>query len=119
MMAGASLSDLLSAMQNGVTAMNAFVTALTRETPALSSGQLAADKLVQIGFVRVLGVSIVTGGAAGGLYDAASTTLATSGTQVYVTGTTAGFYPVNMVFTNGLVYLPGAGQVVAIFYTRT
>lgn len=119
MATGASLSDLLSAMQNGVTAMNAFVTAVTRDAPALTSGQLAADKLVQIGFVRVLGVSIVAGGAAGGLYDAASVTAAISTTQVYVTGTTPGFYPVNMVFVNGLVYKPGAGQTVTIFYART
>jgi hypothetical protein len=113
-----SLSDILTTMQNGVTAVNALTTATAQSVPASTSGQLAADKLVQIGFVRVLGVSIVAGGAVGGLYDAASVALATSGTQVYVTDTVEGFFPMNMIFKDGLVYKPGAAQAVVIFYTR-
>ena len=115
----ASLSDLLTSMQNGVSAMNAFTTAISRTTPTLTSGQLDADILVQIGFVRVLGISIVAGGAVGGLYDAVSVAAAGSTEQIYVTGTTVGYYATNMVFTDGLVYKPGAAQVVAIFYARS
>jgi hypothetical protein len=115
----ASLSDILTSMQNGVNAMNAFVSATSKTIPTNTSGQLAASVLVQTGFVRVLGVSIVAGGAAGSLADAATLALAVSGTEVYTTPTTTGFYATDMVFVNGLVYLVGAGQTVALFYART
>lgn len=115
----ASLSDILTSMQNGVNAMNAFVSAVSKDIPTDTSGQLAADTLVQTGFVRVLGVSIVAGGAAGSLADAATLALAVGGTEVYTTETTPGYFATNMVFKNGLVCLVGAGQTVAIFYART
>lgn len=112
------LASILTSLQNVVNAGTALVRATANQSPTDTSGQLAADTLIQTGFVRVLGVSVVAGGAAGGLYDAATITGATTGRQLYVVGTVAGFFPVNMVFPTGLVYKPGAGQKAAIFYTR-
>lgn len=114
----ASLDDILTALKGGVQAMNANTLALNRAQPTLTSGQLAADTLIQTGFVRVTGISVVDAGAVGGLYDAATIVNATAGQQIYAVPATAGFIALNMVFTSGLVYKPGAAQKVTIFYTR-
>lgn len=115
----ASLSDIATIQQNAVKAANSIADSLDATIPHLTSGQLAADALIVPGFVRVTGVSVVAAGAVGGLYDASSLANAASTTQVYTVPATAGFIAVNMVFANGLVYKPGSGQTVAIFYTRT
>lgn len=115
----ASLSDILTSVQQGVQAFNGFTLELAKRSPPFTSGQLAADTLVQTGFVRVLGVSVVDGGAAGALHDVAMLANAASTNQVYEVPTTEGYIPVNMVFKDGLVYKPGAGQIIAIFYART
>ena len=114
----ASLDDILTAIKGGVNALNGNTQATNRTTPTLTSGQLAADTLVQSGFVRVTGVSVTTAGAVGGLYDAATIGGAGAGQEIYSVAATLGFVPLNMVFANGLVYKPGAGQKVTIFYTR-
>lgn len=114
----ASLDDILTALKGGVNAVNGNTQSLQRQTPSSTSGQLAADTLVQAGFVRITGISVVVAGAVGGLYDAPTIALAGSGQQVFVVPASTDFIPLNMVFANGLVYKPGAAQVAAIFYTR-
>lgn len=113
------LSSILTSFQNAVNALNALVRNIGQETPSLSSGLMDADTLVQTDLVRVLGISVVVGGAAGGLYDAATITGAGAAQQLYVVDVFEGFYAVDMVFPTGLVYKPGAGQKAVIFYTRT
>lgn len=117
---GASLSDILTSIQNLVVATNAVANANNGLIPHLTSGRLAANTLVQTGFVRVLGISVVVAGAVGALLDAATLASAAVGTNdVYDVPAATGFIPLNMVFANGLVYKPGAAQVAAIFYART
>lgn len=115
----ASLSDILTSVQQGVNAFNGFVSELAKSSPSFTSGQVSADALIQTGFVRVLGVSVVDGGAVGALHDAAALADADADNQVYVVDTTEGFFKTNMVFKNGLVYKPGSGQIAAFFYART
>ena len=114
----ASLDDILTALKGGVQALNGATQATNRTTPTGTSGQLAANTLVQTGFVRVTGIAVIAAGAVGGLYDAATLAAAGSGQQVFTVPASVGYIPVNMVFAEGLVYKPGAGQTVAIFYTR-
>ena len=116
---GNSVTDIVTSFQNAVQAANTIADALNSQIPHFTSGQLAVDTLIVPGFVRVNGVSVVTAGAAGGLYDASSIANAASTTQVFVVPATAGFQKTDMVFANGLVYKPGAGQVAAFFYART
>lgn len=118
MTGAASLSDILSAVQTIGQQCQFIARRLNEQAPDLTSGQLAANTLVQTGFVRVTGISVVTAGAAGTLSDARTLAAAGSGDVVYTVEPVVGFLPVNMVFVNGLVYKPGAAQVVAIFYTR-
>jgi len=114
----ASLDDILTSLKNVVTAANGVAQGLQRQVPTTTSGQLSANTLVQTGFVRVTGIAVVTAGAIGGLYDAATIAGAGSGQEVYAVAAAVGYTAVNMVFENGLVYKPGAGQVATIFYSR-
>lgn len=118
-LAGTSLSDILTAIKNLVIAYNAGSDALNSAVPHFTSGQMAANTLVQTGFVRVTGISVTTAGAAGTLNDAATIALSGAGNVVAVVPAAAGFLAVNMVFQHGLVYKPGAAQVATLFYSRT
>lgn len=114
----ASLDDILTSLKNVVTAANGVAQGLKRQVPDSTSGQLAADTLVQTGFVRVIGISVVAAGAVGALYDAATIALASADEQVFVVPATVGYISLNMVFADGLVYKPGLAQLATIFYTR-
>lgn len=114
----ASLTDILSALQSGVQVVSALQQTQAQLVPALTSGLLSADALVQPGFVRVLGVSVVDGSVAGFLHDAAALGDAGADNQVYVVGTTKGYTATNMVFKNGLVFKIGTGNKAAVFYSR-
>jgi len=114
----ASITDVVTVGQNQVTATNNLQKTFAQTVPVSTSGTLTADTLVQTGFVRVTGISVVVAGAAGGLYDVASVAAKGSTNQSYVVPATLGFTAVNMVFMNGLVYSPGSGQTAVIYYTR-
>lgn len=117
---GASLSDMLTAVQGLVVATNAEANALNGTIPHYTSGRLSGNTLIQSGFMRVLGVSVIVAGAAGALFDVANLAGAALGTNdIFVVPATVGYISTNMVFANGLVYKPGAAQVAAIFYART
>ena len=102
----ASQSDILTALKNQVVATNLLAAAYTQLTPSFTSGQLTASvfgTLVQSGLVRLLGISIVSGGAGnGGLYDAPANNPSV-GQQIGVMLTTPGYYPVQMIFLNGIL----------------
>lgn len=118
----ASQSDILTALKNQVNATNALVNVTNQLTPTLSSGQItasAAGTLVQSGFVRLLGISIITGSINGGLYDAATVGAAGAGQQVGALLSAPGFYFTQMIFTNGMVAKPSSGQVVSLHYARS
>ncbi len=114
----ATLDDIQSTFLTAVGVLSDLVNATLKQVPSDSSGHLDDDKVVQTGFVRVTSVDVVVAGAAGGLYDAALIADAGSSNLIHVVPATLGSYPVNLVFTKGLVYLPGAAQEVAIMYTR-
>lgn len=114
----ASLDDIQTSIQAAVQQLSDLTNAELKQTPAISSGTLTATKVIQTGFVRVLGVSVIVAGAAGALHDIAAVAGIAAGNKIYVVGATIGFFPVNLVFTTGLTYAVGAGQTVAIMYSR-
>jgi hypothetical protein len=117
----AGLTDIVSCIQSGIAELAQMRDALTHLVPQLSSGQLTTDKLIQPGYVRVLGVSVVSGsGGQGTLHDTAALSSASTTNAVYTISNTPGFYPTNMVFTDGLAFKENTGScVVAVFYART
>lgn len=116
---GSALTNILTALQSIAQNISLGVQRFTRTTPGLTSGQLSADKLVSAGFVRVTGISIIAAGSpVGTLDDANLIANAAAGNVIYTLPSTAGFYPVQMIFTNGLVYKAGTSEKIAIFYER-
>jgi hypothetical protein len=117
----ASQADILQALKNQVIATTALAQQYTQQTPDFTSGQITASvfgTLVQSGFVRLLGISIITGTTNGGLYDSA-TNNPTAGQQVGALLATPGWYATQMIFTNGMVAKPSTGQIVSLHYARS
>jgi hypothetical protein len=116
----AGLTDIMSVQQTGVAVLSAIQEVLAKTVPTHSSGHLDTSILVQSGFVRVTGVSVV--GGAGGLvflHDCAALADAATSNRIYAIGNTPGYTATNMVFHKGLVLLESPGTTeVAIFYTR-
>ena len=115
----AGFTDILTALQNGVQGISDVSLHLSHQNPDFLSGPISASTLVQVGYVRLLGVSVIVGGAAGLLHNVNRAADAASTNQIYTIPTTAGYYDVHMVFPAGLVCVPGAGQIVALFYARS
>lgn len=114
----AELDQVDNTFLTAVQVLSDLVNATLKQVPSDSSGRVAATKVIQTGFVRVLGIDVVVAGAAGALHDAATTASAGSANKIHVVPATLGFYPVNLVFPTGLTYIPGASQEVAIMYSR-
>lgn len=114
----ASLDDIQTSFQTANSMLADFVNATLKQTPSNSSGTVSTTKIIQTGFVRVTGISVVVGGAVGALHDARAVGDIATTNKIYEVGITPGFYPVNLVFPTGLAYAPGAAQEAAIMYTR-
>lgn len=112
----ASLSDILTAAKNVVTAISGLGQTYVSVQGAQSTGSVSAATLVQLGNGRVATVVVTTAGsAAGHIYD--GNTAASTTNPVYVIPNTVGVYVVNMPVTLGLVVTPGTGQVVNVSYS--
>lgn len=115
-MAGAN--DIMGVQQTGVAVLSALQETQAKLVPTNSSGTLSVNSLVQSGFVRVLGVSVMAGSGTGFLHDAAALADAGASNAIYSIPTVTGFYATNMVFHKGLVFRVGTGTIIAVFYTR-
>jgi hypothetical protein len=117
----ADLTDVLTTAQNIAQFLSTIGAEISVFHPDFTSKQMVGNTLVQSGFVRVLGISVTTAGAAGALHDAATITAAASTNVIYEVAATKGYFPFSpsIIVTDGLVYKPGAGQVATLFYVRS
>jgi hypothetical protein len=114
--AGASLSDILSAIKNLVTAVNALAQNYLNVEGLTNSGPLAAPTVVKASAGRVARVSVTTAGSTVGMiYDGAS--LSATLKPMYpipdAVGVTEFIWP--MAF--GILVVPGTGQTVSVSYS--
>lgn len=114
----AGITDIASIQQTATAVLSALQETQAKLVPTNSSGHLGVDTLVQAGFVRVTGVSVVAGSGTPKLHDAAALADAAGANAIYAVPVVAGFYATNMVFHKGLVLKIGTATEVAIFYTR-
>lgn len=123
-----STTDFLTTNKNGVVAINNLNQTIAAQTTALTaqadyyagqytSAPVTAATLVASGSGYLVNVAILVAGAAGNVYDAASTGAAGASNLLYPTVATVGFTPVGMRFTDGLVVTPGGGQTVVVTYS--
>jgi len=114
--AGASLSDILTAAKNLVTALNGASQNYLNIQGIANAYNLTTTTLIKGAPGRVASILVITGGAAGGaIYD--STLVAQTTKPIYIIPTTAGLYVVNMPANYGIVVAPSAGQAVTVSYS--
>ena len=111
-----SLTDILTAVKNIVTALNSGVQGYLNVNAAASKCNLSAATVVKSTSGRLATVSILSGGSAVGyIYDSNSTS--NTSLPLYAIPTTVGLAFVNLPFTNGLLVAPGTGQTVTVGYS--
>lgn len=113
----ASVDDLLTAVKNNVVATNLVANNAFNVLGRKSYLEITSDTLIHTGEAWVARVSVITGGTAGGIYDANTVGGAVTGTQVCVMPATVGIYEILMPVTKGIVVKPGAGQKVSVSFT--
>jgi hypothetical protein len=111
-----SLSDILTAAKNVVTAVNGVAQTYLNVQGTLNSSGITAAKLVKSGTGRISSVSVIVAGSANGfVYD--SNSLSITSAPLYVIPQTVGVYFVNMPASLGIVVAPGTGQTITVSYS--
>lgn len=109
----ASLSDILTALQNGVKSINSAAQTLNSIYGAQTASNISALTLVSSNSGRLAMVSITTPGTANGtVYDSNSTLITT--TPIFVIPQTLGIIFINLPVAMGIVVSPGTGQVCSV-----
>ena len=114
--AGASLSDILTAIKNLVVGVNAIAQNYLNVPGILNAAGLTANTIVKPSAGRLATVSVIVAGSATGLiYDTANTTDTTK--PLYVIPMTVGVVVVNLPVSFGIFVAPGTGQKVTVSYS--
>ena len=122
----ASISDILTAAKNVVTAINGLGQTYLKVQGVLRSLTLtptspvvlpAGIHLVSSGQGRLASISVIVAGSADGMiYDSNSTGSLTNGLAII--GNVEGITAANLPFNNGLVVVPGTGMTVVVTYSE-
>lgn len=76
---------------------------------------ISSPTVVKLGASRIVRVSVLSAGSSvGGVYDQATVTGYTVATQVAVIPNVVGITFIDWPCTNGILIIPGTGQVVAV-----
>lgn len=117
----ASLDDILTTQKNGVVGINGLTQAVLRYIGTNTSVSVSTATAIVAGAGRLVNVSIVDGGTVEGyIYNAGSydpLNLPTNSQKLAIIGTTEGVVTLNLMFTSGLVIIPGTGQLVNVTYS--
>jgi hypothetical protein len=114
----ASLADILTTQKNGVVAINNYTNTILRGQGAYTSATVTADTVVISGRGYLVSWTVVVAGSsAGSIYNANSTTSPPASQKLCPVGTTVGVFPAGLVFTNGLLIVPGTGQSINVTYS--
>ena len=98
-------------------AMGPFNTVSLTYTANKSKLNISAANVVTTNTGHVASISVITAGSTPGtVNDVATTGGAATANEVFVIPNTVGRYPIDFPFFNGLVIVPGTGQVVAVSY---
>ena len=112
----ASLTDILTAAQNIVTALNNASKTYLNVNGTTNAAALTAATVVKSSSGRVCSVSVLVAGAAvGKIYDAA--TASSTANALYTIPMSVGTVTVNMPTQYGIVVAPGSGQTVTVSYS--
>lgn len=116
--AGASLSDLLTAVKNVAVNIANLGQVLLQISGQSMAGGITGTTLVKQGpgrLVKVAVISEVGTGPAGQIID--SNSPGATGPVIYSVPGAVGLYEVNLPFSLGLVVVPTAGDVISVSYS--
>lgn len=115
-MADTSLTNILTAVQNAVTAINNLSQTWLNVNGLSSNSGITAGTTVKAAAGRVCTVIVVVAGSANGtIYDAASSASTTY--PVFKIPNTVGTYVLNYPVLYGIYVSPGSGQTVSVSYS--
>jgi hypothetical protein len=113
---GASLSDLLTAVKNLVTAVGALQQAYLNVNGVSSLEAISTTTVVKSSAGRVAAISVTTAGSTvGHVYDSANASVTTA--PLYVIPEAVGLYIVNLPVNSGIVVAVGSGQVLTVSWS--
>ncbi len=112
-----SLSDILTAAKNIVTAINGVGQTYLKVQGALRSPTMTTTTLVSTGQGRLASVSVVVAGSADAvIYDSNAASSLTN--ALAVVDNVLGVSLVNIPYNNGLVVVPGTGMTLVVSYSE-
>jgi hypothetical protein len=113
-----SLTNLLTASQNIVTALNNNASTSLQVAGNKNVTGITAQAVVSANPGRVATVSvIVAGSTTGTIWDAANTASASNARRLAAIPMSVGVYVINMPVAYGIVVTPGTGMTVAVSYS--
>lgn len=114
----ASLDDIATIQKNGVIAVNTLNQTLQRIYGSNTSATASADTLVLTGPGRLINVSVTVAGTTSGAIHNSNTVAGASATNMLAAiDNTVGIFPMNLLFTSGLVIVVGTGQELNVTYS--
>lgn len=112
-LSGASLSDILTAAQHLVQAVNNLANTYLNVNGRSTTEGITAATIVKASPGRVASVSVTTAGSTTGIiYDA--TQIGVTMKPLYVIPAAVGLYTVNLPTNSGAVAVPGTGQIINV-----
>lgn len=113
----ASLDDLLTAAKNIVVALNNIQQTLEENNAQYTSDVASGTTLVIAGTGKLLSFCVTVAGSANGTINDSATTGGVAATNVLAaTPNTMGVTECDLMFTSGIVIVPGTGQSVNVTY---
>lgn len=114
----ASLDDIATIQKNGVVAINSLNQLLQRICGSTTTASTSSSIVVVTGAGRLINVSVTGAGTTpGAIHNATAVAAVTTANQLAAVGNTIGVAPMNLMFTAGLVIVPGAGQTLNVTYS--
>lgn len=113
----ASLDDILTAVKNAVVGINNIQQTLEENNEQYTSSTVTASTLVIAGTGKILSFCVTVAGSANGTINNSATTGGAAAANVLAaTPNTIGVTLCNLMFTDGIVIVPGTGQSVNVTY---
>jgi hypothetical protein len=114
----ANNDDFLTQLKNIVSGINSFTSAFYSVDGLTGANGISTSTVVKTSGARLVTLSVIVGGsAAGTINDTTTVAGAASSNAVCGIPTTAGVYSIYLICNNGLVVVPGSGQIVSIAYS--
>lgn len=114
----ASLSDILTAAKNIVTALNNAAQTYLSVNGILTTESITTPTVLKSSSGRVAAISvIVAGSATGTVYDSANTSTTTAPVYVIPNAVALTPYVVNMPVSKGILIVPGTGQTLSVSWS--